>query len=93
MVRRNRQEMRTTRDYTPLTGRGNSSLHLPRMWLRIAVRKEEVLRLVRAPERRAIDNALVAGEPLRNIAKRVSISARRVASPQKPQVPGNYEGR
>jgi len=27
-----------------------------------------------SPERRAIDNALVAGEPLRNIAKRVSIS-------------------
>lgn len=27
-----------------------------------------------SPEREAIDNALVAGEPLRNIAKRVSIS-------------------
>jgi hypothetical protein len=37
------------------------------------------------PDRTAIDNALVAGEPLRNIAKRVSISAAGLLRP-KPHV-------
>jgi len=45
-----------------------------------------------SPEREAIDKALVIGEPLRNIAKRVSsISPGRITTPQEPRCSGHRE--